>query len=539
MNGQGPIRKRARYDIGVVTAVDTTSSITTVITSSGFTSNMDFCDVSLNSRDYDEPMKEVFLHLLMHNAELPNVKVIRTLLMETLFHKIVDRMRSSCRPPILIIGPPSTGKSTTALWLYRQLKHHRMSVKAIKFSGASTVEIVDNLVVICDCNQVSTAKDDDLKALMRLRLILSERGGLLVIAASALLEILYLTTLPLSSTAKSFMKGMERVSTSGFDATQAKSFIDNIAPNANDDMVKQLISETCGVPGLLRECILRGSNIAIIEHLTEHLTSMLPHIPQHQYRHTIQLLTAVLHNLPLSTFQLGGTVLGLCVVKGNFVIVDGNKPPKLYVSTPRDVLIELIKTFTNHKNYFTTDEESALGYLFEGVVVNNLKNIELTIQEINNGAKITVSLNLQFSFERIRQGGKCLGKEVLWQTQKRYFGVDFIAIATLGLPANEDVLLLFQVSTRRSDHKTKCEPLIPPEVHLLTTNDDTSPPTTIVYLYINPFFRAEEEYDLAYSHFCNHKRRDRDNGRKWFFGVPSSRLQLQAVYQEMQLYFKD
>ena len=56
-------RKRARYDIGVVTAVDTTSSITTavdttssiitsvdttssvttVITSSGFTSNMDFC----------------------------------------------------------------------------------------------------------------------------------------------------------------------------------------------------------------------------------------------------------------------------------------------------------------------------------------------------------------------------------------------------------------------------------------------------------------------------------------------------------------
>ena len=115
--------------------------------------------------------------------------------------------------------------------------------------------------------------------------------------------------------------------------------------------------------------------------------------------------------------------------------------------------------------------------------------------------------------------------------------MDFIAIATLGLPASEDVLLLFQVSTRRSDHKTKCEPLVQPEVHLLTTNNDTSPPTTIVYLYINPFFRAEEEYDLAYSHFCNHKRRDRDNGRKWFFGVPSSRLQLQAIYQEMQLYF--
>ena len=33
-------------------------------------------DVSLNSRDADESMKEVFLHLLMHNAELPDVKVI-------------------------------------------------------------------------------------------------------------------------------------------------------------------------------------------------------------------------------------------------------------------------------------------------------------------------------------------------------------------------------------------------------------------------------------------------------------------------------
>ena len=496
--------------------------------------------VSLNPDDADKSLMKVFSHLFASNYSLlPTVKIIETPLMETLLNKIVERVGRKSKD-ILIVGPPLSGKSTTAFWLYYQLKHKKINVAAIPFvgAGAGTVEIVDNLVVICDCNLVSTIKLDDLKALLQLKIELSRKGGLLVIAASALLEVLTFTNTKESSVIKYIVKNMERASTSVFNTDQAKKFIQSIAPHADDEMVKQLITDTCKVPGLLQECIVQRDNTAIHRHLTEHLTSMLPHIPQYQYHHTIQLLTAVLHNLPLSTFQLEDTALALCVVKGNFVILDGNKSPKLYVSTPRNVLIELIKTFTNHKNYFTTDEESALGYLFEGVVANNLKNIELTIQEINNeGAKITVSLNLQFSFERIQQGMKCLGKEVLWQTQKRYFGVDFIAIATLGLPASEDVLLLFQVSTRRSDHKTKCEPLIPPEVHLLTTNNDTSPPTTIAYLYINPFFRAEEEYDLAYSNFCNHKRRDRDNGRKWFFGVPSSRLQLQAIYQEMQLYF--
>ena len=82
----------------------------------------------------------------------------------------------------------------------------------------------------------------------------------------------------------------------------------------------------------------------------------------------------------------------------------------------------------------------------------------MIIQEINNEAeKITVSLNRQFSLERIQPEQKHLGNGVLWQTQKHYFGVDFIAIAALPTQ-QEDVLLLFQVSTKKTDHKTKCEP---------------------------------------------------------------------------------
>ena len=70
-----------------------------------------------------------------------------------------------------------------------------MKVKAIPFSGANTVKIEDNLVVICDCNLVKTAKPEELKALLHLKVNLSERGGLLVIAALALLEVLTLTAL--------------------------------------------------------------------------------------------------------------------------------------------------------------------------------------------------------------------------------------------------------------------------------------------------------------------------------------------------------
>ena len=120
---------------------------------------------------------------------------------------------------------------------------------------------------------------------------------------------------------------------------------------------------------------------------------------------------------------------------------------------------------------------------------------------------------------------KYIGKGVLWQTQKYYFDVDFIAIATL---QEEDVLLLFQVSTRKTDHITKCEPLVPCEVHTLTISRDTMPPNTIVYLYINPFFFAEKEYEKAYSIFCNC---DKNRQRKWFFEIPSNRSQLLAIYE--------
>ena len=42
-------------------------------------------DASLNSADADEFLKDMFLHLFIHNSSLPTFKVIRTPLMETLF----------------------------------------------------------------------------------------------------------------------------------------------------------------------------------------------------------------------------------------------------------------------------------------------------------------------------------------------------------------------------------------------------------------------------------------------------------------------
>ena len=139
-------------------------------------------DVSLNSDDADESLRDMFFHLFSSNYALLNVKVIQTPLMKTLFEKIKARVGKKCKH-ILIVGPPSSGKSTTALWLYQQLKYKNTKVKAIPFSGANEVKIEDNLVVICDCNLVKTAKPEELKALLHLKVNLSERGGLLVIAA--------------------------------------------------------------------------------------------------------------------------------------------------------------------------------------------------------------------------------------------------------------------------------------------------------------------------------------------------------------------
>ena len=77
-------------------------------------------DVSLNSDDADESLKDMFLHLFSSNYALLNVKVIQTPLMKTLSEKIKARVGKKCKH-ILIVGPPSSGKSTTALWLYQQL----------------------------------------------------------------------------------------------------------------------------------------------------------------------------------------------------------------------------------------------------------------------------------------------------------------------------------------------------------------------------------------------------------------------------------
>ena len=83
-------------------------------------------DARLNSRDADESLVDVFLHLFACNYSLPpNVKVIQTPLMKALFEKIIERVGNRCQH-ILIVGPPSSGKSTMALWLYQQLKYKNM-----------------------------------------------------------------------------------------------------------------------------------------------------------------------------------------------------------------------------------------------------------------------------------------------------------------------------------------------------------------------------------------------------------------------------
>ena len=248
-------------------------------------------DVSLNSDDADESLKDMFLHLFSSNYALLNVKVIQTPLMKTLSEKIKARVGKKCKH-ILIVGPPSSGKSTTALWLYQQLKYKNMKVKAIPFSGANEVKIEDNLVVICDCNLVKTHKPEELKALLHLKVNLSKRGRLLVIAASALLEVLTFDGSAQSSTVRYIITGMEKVSTSGFDDAQAKEFIMNISPDTSAEMVEKLIQDSCKVPGLLRECVLQENNVVVLgEHLKRHLSDMLPYVPEYECRLTLQLLS--------------------------------------------------------------------------------------------------------------------------------------------------------------------------------------------------------------------------------------------------------
>ena len=123
---------------------------------------------------------------------------------------------------IIIVGPPASGKT---LWLYQQLKYKNVKVKAIPFSGANKVKIEDNLVVICDCNLVKTAKPEELKALPVLKVYLSKKGGLLLIAATGLLEVLTFGSSVHSSLVRHIVEGMEKVSTTMFDDTQAKEFI--------------------------------------------------------------------------------------------------------------------------------------------------------------------------------------------------------------------------------------------------------------------------------------------------------------------------
>ena len=126
---------------------------------------------------------------------------------------------------------------------------------------------------------------------------------------------------------------MEKVSTSGFDDAQAKEFIMNISPDTSAEMVEKLIQDSCKVPGLLRECVLQENNVVVLgKHLKRHLSDMLPYVPVYECRLTLQLLTSVLHGLPLSSFGLEDFASNLCFVKGNFVILNGNKPPQLYVS---------------------------------------------------------------------------------------------------------------------------------------------------------------------------------------------------------------
>ena len=416
---------------------------------------------------------------------------------------------------ISLEGPPGTGKTTTAYWLYHQLLHFKIATicfpahlgaeQLSKIKGQCTTLRANppkGVVFICDMTSIYTLSSAMIKnwdGVLQEIVKFDKTTTVMILSLSSAFHISRkYGTREIQSFLSHLYYGCSPIHFTRQEDDIMRSIYKQIKSTSSDDPVV----EAKGIPLVLT------TQISLVQLLKDELKAMFKSIKSDviDYDKNRNLLLALRYCQPISVFDLHkDDVEELVPVLANLVYIEDDIPKFHVDGIENDLIDALLREIPREASL---DEESVVGFIFERIICELFTDCTVQIDGEN-----TFTLHLVPSVPRLEPGNTVLGKDVLWRLPKQTAGIDYVSVVEVN---GSEVLVMIQVSVQKNNQKDKVEKVLNVTRTPWQRNENVSPPDKKYYIYVNPHITNGDFEALA--QYFNAAKKNKD----WKYGQVAS-----------------
>lgn len=444
-----------------------------------------------------------FEKYLLFNKSAPiNAKIVETESM----HELFDMLLLEERAFLALEGPPGSGKTTSLIWLYSQMKTKypqnttcipaflTLDIKNTIMQKMERMPTDHPIYIFSDLCDVSEFTKESLNCWSAILCSKMSNRQVVVFALSSGFH------LPRVLGFRSNQSLLECLYT-GFRkfaiTQQTNQVMVQIGLQFGVDTSSDALVKACGIPKL----IILGEESAVNAYIKRGLRILI----QHGIDKDIISLDDNLRFLIALRYERNVVDLGLALdeaeqtvpVLANLAFLGNNGIPRSYITISDELMKCLIKLLKMKINSVVVEEEAVIGYVFESVCGNTFEDpLSLRI-----GSSIITVRSMPTAANRV-VSGDILVKDTLYRCVKHHVAIDFVAIIDI---QGTESLLLIQTSVQASSHVRKLEKALK-LTDVSWTLDGVNIPQHVVYLYLNPMATSDsyESRQLAFKGLGNH-----------------------------------
>lgn len=295
-------------------------------------------------------------------------------------YRKVHHMKPQNYKPLLIVGPPRVGKTTTLIWLYLQFSYqgHKCFLAALDseilnkiYHELEETDPTTPMYFFCDFNDALSAGRDTYKSYKNVvsKLLVCVNSVTVISASSALLTAMYNSeNTALRSFVTHHLYHSSTIIEAKIEKKESKLLIEIALPTiANYDSV---LEKTSGIPGFIydywsSETSQQAKNK--IEHsILRSWREILPVINNAMFTEaTVQLVVCLCNKITTIPFMALELVQCLPPVMGQLVEIDEKGIPHSNIGHTKAIFQSLFQSLD--MQFLKTDESSALGFLYEPI----------------------------------------------------------------------------------------------------------------------------------------------------------------------------
>ncbi len=322
---------------------------------------------------------------------------------------MLDAFKKICCEPkhYLIVGPPGIGKTTTLAWLYTQFKHDftcfisELSLSMLEeVKGKISKNLEKPVYFFCDLNNALGTPGNVLAIVHEIKSLVAETRGYFIFSASS--ALLTASSNTSNYSLRSFVNSLwniEFIQGGILQESQSRELIAKFVKTST--AVENVLKETHGIPRYIYNFHSSSTYDIAVYKIRSHKkicwNELIPLITANNcfyLRSTVKLLICLINQLSVVPLMTIEEAEQLVPVVGQLVSIDGK-------GIPHSILGDVSKIIENfigiNAQKFSTDEESALGFLYEYIAC------KLISQQSSNFVKYSFQEDTESRESKLKQ----------------------------------------------------------------------------------------------------------------------------------------